>query len=222
VLSVRSDKCNVAAASFIFNELRARGQLNTSITAFNTAFMRIPTLLQKISELAAHPERRTAIDVDLMLDYTRVLYADLMEWRARLPAVNSSAPTKAAPPAPEPTLEELAKSQAREETAVKEEKPPVAEQRSTGGATIPIPQPSTASGNERDIRSMIGINDKYQIMSELFGNDKEAYEQALDFINRSQSENMAMQWLREQLWITEERSDAALGFFEIVGRYFRR
>jgi hypothetical protein len=181
--------------------------------------MRIPTLLQKIGELAAQPERRTAIDVDLMLDYTRVLYADLLEWRSRLPAVNTA--TEAKPIVPEPTLEEFAKTQAREEIPAKDEKPIVTEQPNLVASNVSPGQAKSASPDKVDIRSMIGINDKYQIMSELFGNDRQAYEQALDFINRSQSEQMAMQWLREQLWITEERSDAALSFFEIVGRYFK-
>jgi hypothetical protein len=166
--------------------------------------MRIPTLLQKISELAAQPERRTAIDVDLMLDYTRVLYADLLEWRSRLPAASVPQPAAAKEPAPHSSPSRQEGQQAvytsPKNTHAEEEKPP----------TI-----------ERDIRSLIGINDKYQIISEVFGNDRSAYEQALDFINRSQSENMAMQWLREQLWITEERSDAAQNFFEIVERFFR-
>jgi hypothetical protein len=182
--------------------------------------MRIPTLLQKIGELAAQPDRRTAIDVDLMLDYTRVLYADLLEWRSRFPAVN--VPEQPKPVAVEPTLEEFAKTQAREEIPVREESPVVIEQSNVEVPSIPRPQKESVAEEGKDIRSMIGINDKYQIMSELFGNDKQAYEQALDFINRSQSENMAMQWLREQLWITEERSDAALSFFDIVGRYFKR
>lgn len=181
--------------------------------------MRIPTLLQKISELAAQPERRTAIDVDLMLDYTRVLYADLLEWRARLPAVDDRVLTNTA--SPEATLEEYSKTHAREVTPAKEESPAIAEQRKSIPLDAPIAPKTEGLYQEKDIRSLIGINDKYQIMSELFGNDREAYEQALNFINRSQSENMAIHWLREQLWITEERSDAAQSFFEIVGRFFR-
>jgi hypothetical protein len=59
-------------------------------------------------------------------------------------------------------------------------------------------------------------------MSELFGNDKAAYEEALDFVNSCASENSAMGWLHERLWIAEERSDAAMSFFELVSRHFRR
>ena len=45
---------------------------------------RISTLLQKINELAAKDKEAGVIDIDLMMDYTRVLYADLQEWRARV------------------------------------------------------------------------------------------------------------------------------------------
>lgn len=44
---------------------------------------RISTLLEKIEAL----QRRnnvTTIDIDLMLDYTRVLYADLLDWRSKV------------------------------------------------------------------------------------------------------------------------------------------
>jgi hypothetical protein len=218
--------------------------------------MRIPTLLQKINDLAAKPEQRTAIDVDLMLDYTRVLYADLLDWREKL--VETSSPpapvqTVTQPPKPpvqvyaqpvikEPTLAEIAEAMEREaELEDEEEEKPVL---AVVAKQIPepedVPKPVIAeparqaipaanalgSGNAarregRDIRSMISINDKYQIMSELFGNDKKAYEQALDYVNQSKSESAAMQWLREQLWITEDHSDAALSFYDIVSRYFK-
>ncbi len=61
---------------------------------------RIPTLLHKLHELAANREKNTEIEIDLMLDYTRVLYADLLEWRKtlafKIPVMN------------EPTLAEMA------------------------------------------------------------------------------------------------------------------
>lgn len=189
--------------------------------------MRIPTLLQKISELATQPERRTAIDLDLMLDYTRVLYADLLEWRSRLPATSQQQATASTTqpkvevnPSGQPQKDSVpVKSQQPSEPAHDAIEMPEVEGPSTIGKT---PKEPVGASEENDVRSLIGINDKYQIMSELFGNDRKAYEQALDFINHSQSENMAMQWLREQLWITEERSDAAQSFFEIVSRYFRK
>src|ERR1044072_7236492 len=76
--------------------------------------MRIPTLLQKLSELSSQPDHRTAIDVDLMLDYTRVLYADLLEWRARLPAATTTRTVPRPITINEPTLDEQTKSREQE------------------------------------------------------------------------------------------------------------
>jgi hypothetical protein len=45
---------------------------------------RIDTLLEKLTELNRLKEKATIIDVDLMMDYTRVVYADLQEWRKRI------------------------------------------------------------------------------------------------------------------------------------------
>jgi trimethylamine:corrinoid methyltransferase-like protein len=45
---------------------------------------RIDTLLEKLTELNRLKEKATIIDVDLMMDYTRVVYADLQEWRKRV------------------------------------------------------------------------------------------------------------------------------------------
>jgi hypothetical protein len=44
---------------------------------------RIGLLLEKIKELNNAPTK-TVIELDLMLDYTRVMYADLLEWRSKL------------------------------------------------------------------------------------------------------------------------------------------
>ena len=77
----------------------------------------------------------------------------------------------------------------------------------------PVSQPG------KDIRSLISINEKYQIMSELFGNDKEAYEEALSHINSADSEEAALKWLRERLWVTEEQTDAAQNFYDLVKRF---
>ena len=69
---------------------------------------RIRTILQKLTDLAQRNPERSAIDIDLMLDYTRVVYADLLEVRAGMGAkhqLNIS----------EPTLDELTMAMASRE-----------------------------------------------------------------------------------------------------------
>src|SRR5690349_18813231 len=60
---------------------------------------RISTLLQRLTELSAREKDYELIDIDLMLDYTRVVYADLLELRKNV-AINHVA----APPKPEPKV----------------------------------------------------------------------------------------------------------------------
>ncbi|MBS1616555.1 MAG: hypothetical protein JST06_10615 [Bacteroidetes bacterium] len=184
--------------------------------------MRIPTLLEKISALATLPESRTAIDVDLMLDYTRVLYADLLEWRARMVAhpTESAAPVFEAQAHSEPkAFYQEAASDKHSAAVVEIDSEPFLELKQSQQIDW-LKAGQLTQKSDRDIRNLIGINDKYQILSELFGNDKGSYEEALDFINKSEAEADALNWLREQLWITEERSDAAQNFYEIVSRHF--
>lgn len=69
---------------------------------------RIRTVLQKLTDLAQRNPERSVIDIDLMLDYTRVIYADLLEVRAGMGAkhqLNIS----------EPTLDELTMAMASRE-----------------------------------------------------------------------------------------------------------
>jgi hypothetical protein len=94
---------------------------------------------------------------------------------------------------------------------------------------IPVPETKSATNTQtpktgaasapKDIRAFISINEKYQIMSELFGNDKGAYEDALNHINSAENEAAALKWLQDRLWVTEERSDAAQYFFDLVKRF---
>jgi hypothetical protein len=44
---------------------------------------RIKNILQRLQELYYSKHQKSAIDVDLMMDYTRVMYADLLEWRGQ-------------------------------------------------------------------------------------------------------------------------------------------
>lgn len=226
--------------------------------------MRIPTLLQQIKSLAESTEPRSIIDVDLMLDYTRVLYADLLEWRSQLtpknfrPEASHREPTldeltemmlakereEIIPPTVHQTLspftepeeeaelveEKLEMSDSFEQEAEEPDVPPasvVAEPVTVAPPEIK-PSPAPISPNPKpvetfnfttaspDIRTMININEKYQFMSELFGNDKAGYESALDKINLAESAEEASDWLQERLWVTEEQKEVAQAFYDLI------
>ena len=74
---------------------------------------RIENVLRRIQEVYYSRHEKTGIDIDLMLDYTRVMYADLLEWRKRfkdeLPANGQAVapqPGHTAPVAPEAAVAE--------------------------------------------------------------------------------------------------------------------
>jgi len=158
---------------------------------------RIPIVLQKLNELAEQGEKNTAIEIDLMLDYTRVLYADLLEWRkkavVKMPIIN------------EPTLAEMAAAFAKPQAAAHEIQNPIFVDKKPA--------------EKRDIRNGIGINDKFLFMSELFGNNKEAYENALDEINEFDTYQQAFNWLQTQYY-WEEAEETTQSFYNILNLFF--
>lgn len=179
---------------------------------------RIPALLKKITEIAEQGDNNTVIDIDLMLDYTRVVYADLLEWRGRKSFVASLAGSEENPqresPAPATETTGIAVPEEKEQvqenvnddviaevTAPEEEAEEPAQDNGTEQASPVIELVFTPSKPKpaHDIRRTIGINDKFLFMSELFGNDRDAYEHALDTINMHDTYEDAAQWLQENV-----------------------
>ncbi len=213
-------------------------QIPLVIFLYIACMQRITTLLQKINELASKDKDAGVIDIDLMMDYTRVLYADLIDWRSRVlfnssleeadgntmptsaptaPATQPTPPQLAAPPPtpvqkPEPEPAPPPQAQTKVEIPPHEEP----EHTTTEIPVAPSPQPPA------DIRKWIGINDKYQFISELFGNDKESYEDVLSELNRYGNYEAAAAHLDE---IQDERGwnddDITIqSFYGIVSQFF--
>jgi hypothetical protein len=184
---------------------------------------RVDTLLEKIKELN-RKSSPSLIEVDLMLDYTRVLYADIMEWR------NKMAFTENFTIRNEKELEGIASSLEENHEVIErpEVSPPSVELGISAGSyetkgnspqVIPgIPEIIAAN----DIRKLIGINDKYQYISELFGNDKEAYEEIISEINTFDSAEEAIEWLHKTRVQWEEDSEAVQSFYDVVNNFFRK
>lgn len=172
---------------------------------------RLTTLLDKIRELNSKSDT-TLIEVDLMMDYTKVLYADLLEYRNKL-AFNEAItlPDKAAQKQPEIILNPLPEPAA----AVKPEiiVPEVA-------PSVSLPQQHYSNA---DIREYIGINDKYLFISELFGNNKDAYDEVISEINTFDTEEEAISWLNNtvyQQYQWKDDMEALQSFYKSLNDFF--
>lgn len=202
---------------------------------------RIQTLLKKIDELANKADKIDLIEVDLMLDYTKVLYADLLELRSKKVYTGQAErnitppPTPTQQPATQAEITEAPKK-AQEEVIIPEDeivnyndKPlnitnsetepkPVVEEIKI--EELPAPQ---APKEQRNINKIIGINDKYQYISELFGNDKEAYDVTLKQINNYDNADEAVSWLKSDISKKHNWDDELVSvqmFYDTVNTFF--
>jgi hypothetical protein len=151
-------------------------------------------LLEKLNELSAK-DGKNGIDIDLMLDYTRVLYADLLEQRKQ-----TSDPKPAIP-------DFIQKTEPQGNIA----NSPVFETKTH----------FTISQDKKDIHSYIGINDKYQFISELFLNKKDLYETALQEISKFDTYHQAYIWLqRHYNW--EDDNTTVNSFYNSLNSFFNQ
>lgn len=237
---------------------------------------RINATLQRIKDLYEQKNTKTTIDIDLMLDFTRVLYADLLEWRKTVtPAIIHDPSLAEITIAMDKAHSELAKAMSHapsidlgvnvqyfdsEDKNKKSTPPPPKAQPVQSKPPVPpvqppapqpepapIPQPEpkappapqpepivysvTPEPTPRqapippaaDIRKQIGINDKYLFISELFGNDKEAYETVITELNSFDSLPEAQEWLKaavHQQFRWNEDSDTVNMFYTILMQFF--
>lgn len=105
---------------------------------------RIENILRRIQELYYSKHEKTGIDIDLMLDYTRVMYADLLEWRKRFKDV----PEAAVPEAAATTTQEQVTPVAGSEPQQEEEQPGEAPAKAAA-ATQSVAQETEAPAQEK-------------------------------------------------------------------------
>lgn len=186
---------------------------------------RISTLLQRLTELAEHDKERNLIDLDLMLDYTRVVYADLLEIRKNIAinTISEPAPVKTTTynePETPPTEATIEPIPARQEPAIA--KPMVEEQ--AAEQHIEIPREVKYAGVPNiDVRTHIGINDKYLYISELFKDDRAAYDNAIKQLNAFDTLETATHWVDTELsnkYNWDKESDTVHSFYTLLSNSF--
>jgi hypothetical protein len=289
---------------------------------------RIKIFVQKIQELYYSKHPKSAIDIDLMLDYTRVMYIDLLEWRKEFAEpvhsdihsvmqghaaemkehVNESQPaTQNTAAKDEPLNEDITQVSTKDtispaanvatetenvkasETTLKdipaqeeakesepelvdefpeEESIATLSQEHTGisfeapapaehfvaiedtlveeapietRTTVEIPAPAPAEiplpeiknyepaklfdsiTEIKDIRTSIGINDKYLFLNELFNNHKSNYEETLDKLNQMKSLDEAKNWVKTKVASNQhwDNNDATVqSFYALLEKHF--
>lgn len=189
---------------------------------------RIQYLLSKVHELLNDKSPKTAIEADLILDYLRVIYADMLEvkkgWNTKSnPTVSTAMPqveiNKVSNEAIEKEVEnntnnnddefiginfeqpQTPKLKVIEDDEVLEEEVPNNVKEETSNKVVnpttiaeeKVPMPESLG--KKDIRKLIGLNDRYLFMNELFNNDKFDYEAVLDYINGLASYADAEEWI---------------------------
>lgn len=176
---------------------------------------RIHVLLQKINELAQSKQNQI-LDVDLMLDYTRVLYADLLELRNNLATQKLYVPKETSQPV---SPQEVAAKQ----TVAAPPPKPMAQKQPNGEIAQKEIFNSTPDTPD-SIRSHIGINDKYQFISELFGNNKEAYEEVISMLDTFRTYTDAKNWLghvhQQNNW--EDDHETVISFYATLHLFFNQ
>ena len=169
---------------------------------------RIKMLLQKINEIAHKGDKATLIEIDLMMDYTRVLYADMAEIKSKL-ALRTEVPdvvVNTAQVKPEEPIQEITAQPAQEQPVV---------------ITTPVftIQDPITRANKAPIEQLIGINDKYQFISELFDNNTELYNTTLKEIGDFDNNQQALDWLNTN-FIWDAENDTVQSFFSIINRHY--
>jgi cell pole-organizing protein PopZ len=203
-------------------------------------------ILQQLLALA-QKENPSLLDIDLMMGKMQhaydLLYAERNNVLAQIQATAQQRPA-------EPTLNEVVASISvadREEES--EEAIPVTqatEAPETAPDEPPLPvgttilmyeevradelpdqtptAPEQKTPSPHNVRHYISINDKYYFISELFRNNKDAYEEALDEINISENFEDAHAWLKASLYEQygwEEESGVVQLFLDAVMQYFQ-
>jgi hypothetical protein len=188
---------------------------------------RIATLLEKIRELN-NKSSATVIDIDLMMDYTKVIYADLLEWRNRV--MFNQAVTIGDKTTEDGVAKAMDENHREMESSPDISAPSVEpDTTSSGYETLhPAKDQSTISFitpriSDTDIRKQIGINDKYQFISELFGNNKEAYEEVVAELNSFDTEEDALDWLHKTVYLQygwQDDMESVQALYRTIGHFY--
>jgi hypothetical protein len=184
----------------------------------------IPGLLQKLTELIQKKEKVTTIEVDLMLDHTRKIYDELLAWRNKIrnnPEINVAQGSSVRPESHSPKEVKQSVPERKMFTPPKLHRyintEPAKEYHSIK------PDPTISRQQQPSLKSIIGVNDRYLFISELFGNSNDAYNEVINELERFDTYDQATNWLNTKVYNQygwDEQNDTVQSFYYVLSQYF--
>lgn len=184
---------------------------------------RIKAVIKKMEEISEQKDI-SDIDIDLMLDYTRVVYADLQEIKKKNSFNNMlKRPEQKTEQHIHDTPQVLRDDHIKHQVPEKENIG--SDELNTSDTNVNIEDNPLVPvyTNNKDIRTIIGINDKYLFISDLFNDDKAAFDEAIKEINQCNNEEEAIEWINVNLhatynWSTD--NETTQSFYDMVSSFF--
>ncbi len=199
-----------------------------------------------MNEIVNNPNRKDMIDIDLLIDYSKVIYSELTELKlnklnnhefsetAKAVKLEKSKPgaepsSAKSTPAPEVGLskpQNIYQETKEQETEVHSKPRPAPELESIGinfeGPTefVNIPKQNAVF---EDLRKLIPLNDKFAYVIELFNGENNSYEDAINTLNQQTTYGNSMEWIIANLqnkynWNVE--NDLVQNFYETIKNRF--
>ncbi len=200
---------------------------------------RVKHCLNKMNELVNKPGKTEIIDLDLLLDYTKIIYAEVLEHRQMLVSNHL---------AKESVLRYKEDNGRTENNTDNVSAPPKTPEKQKPAENHKIPKPENLSQNTpeelvsvginfenpsekskkidielTDLRRLIPLNDKFAYVIELFNEDNEKYEDAINHLNSLETYGNTMDWVISNLqnrynWDVE--NDLVVKFYEAIKSRF--
>ncbi len=185
---------------------------------------RVKHCLSKMTELVNNPGKTEIIDLDLLLDYTKIVYAEVLEQRRNLvgnqivkETVTSYKENKPLPESviatskPKESKIDLSSELLMPQEEVKPKSPVSQPEHETSDSSSgitptelksvginfenPSDKAKTASLELIDLRKLIPLNDKFAYVIELFNEGNEEYEDAINHLNTVTTYGNTMEWV---------------------------
>ena len=212
---------------------------------------KVKASLAQIQSLISHIEQRqqpsSTIEKDLLLDYVKQLYADILDIQQTQSVTQATvtpdpAPTPKSQPTfeivepPQPTVPNIIDIDIDEPTPpppiVKTPTPRPSRPNQTKGIEQLFEYKKATELSEKlssapidDLTKAMSINDRLLYMNELFGRDNDALNESLKLLNKyeklEEAKGLIANLADQYQWLDEDRLDIAQSFIKLIRRKYQ-